>query len=54
MEERQFGLEEVFAAREAFITGATTLIMPVVRIDGRDIGAGISWTNRIEIARDFS
>jgi D-alanine transaminase len=41
LEERQFGLEEVFAAREAFITGATTLIMPVVRIDGREIGAGI-------------
>jgi D-alanine transaminase len=41
LEERQFSLEEVFAAREAFITGATTLIMPVVRIDGREIGAGI-------------
>ncbi|MGH6868565.1 MAG: D-amino-acid transaminase, partial [Methylocella sp.] len=34
LEERKFSLEEVFAAREAFITGATTLIMPVVRIDG--------------------
>ena len=41
LEERQFSLEEVFAAREAFITGATTLIMPVVRIDGREIGAGV-------------
>ena len=41
LEERKFSLEEVFAAREAFITGATTLIMPVVRIDGREIGAGI-------------
>jgi D-alanine transaminase len=41
LEERQFNLEEVFAAREAFITGATTLIMPVVRVDGREIGAGI-------------
>ncbi|MGI8571001.1 MAG: D-amino-acid transaminase [Methylocella sp.] len=41
LEERKFNLEEVFAAREAFITGATTLIMPVVRIDGRAIGAGI-------------
>jgi D-alanine transaminase len=41
LEERQFSLEEAFAAREAFITGATTLIMPVVRIDGREIGAGI-------------
>ena len=41
LEERKFSLEEAFAAREAFITGATTLIMPVVRIDGREIGAGI-------------
>lgn len=41
LEERKFSLEEIFAAREAFITGATTLIMPVVRIDGRAIGAGI-------------
>ncbi|MGH6845102.1 MAG: D-amino-acid transaminase, partial [Methylocella sp.] len=41
LEERKFSLEEVFAAREAFITGATTLIMPVVRIDGREIGGGV-------------
>jgi D-alanine transaminase len=41
LEERKFSLDEAFAAREAFITGATTLIMPVVRIDGRAIGGGI-------------
>lgn len=41
LEERKFSLEEAFGAREAFITGATTLIMPVVRIDGRQIGAGV-------------
>jgi len=40
LEERKFSLEEAFAAREAFITGATTLIMPVVRIDGQIIGTG--------------
>jgi D-alanine transaminase len=40
LEERRFSLEEVFSAREAFVTGATTLIMPVVRIDGRQIGTG--------------
>ena len=40
LEERKFSLEEAFAAREAFITGATTLIMPVVCIDGRQIGTG--------------
>lgn len=40
LEERRFSLEEAFAAREAFITGATTLIMPVVHIDGRQISSG--------------
>lgn len=38
--ERVFTLDEAFAAREAFITGATTLVMPVVAIDGRKIGSG--------------
>jgi D-alanine transaminase len=40
LEERRFSLDEAFAAREAFITGATTLVMPVVCIDGRKIGTG--------------
>ncbi len=41
LEERKFSLAEAFMAREAFITGATTLIMPIVRIDGQPIGAGV-------------
>jgi D-alanine transaminase len=40
VEERRFSLEEAFQAREAFITGATTLVMPVVKIDSRPIGDG--------------
>ena len=39
-EERKFSVEEAFRAREAFITGATTLVTPVVVIDGRKIGDG--------------
>ncbi len=39
-EERTFSKAEVFAAREAFITSATSLVMPVVRVDGQDIGPG--------------
>ena len=38
--ERPFSRDEAFGAREAFITGATTLVMPVVAIDGRQIGDG--------------
>lgn len=38
--ERPFTLSEALDAREAFISGATTLVMPVVAIDGRKIGSG--------------
>ena len=39
-QERKFSLAEAKKAKEAFITGATTLVMPVVRIDGEAIGDG--------------
>ena len=38
--ERPFRLEEAFAAREAFLSSATLIVMPVVEIDGRRIGEG--------------
>ena len=40
VEERPFTLEEAKSAREAFITGAGSLILPVVRIDDTPIGDG--------------
>jgi len=40
VEERPFSLEEAKEAKEAFITGAGTLVMPIVSIDGRRVGAG--------------
>jgi D-alanine transaminase len=40
IEEREFSVEEAKGAREAFISAATTLIMPVVRIDGAPIANG--------------
>jgi len=39
-EERAFTPEEARNAREAFITGAGALVMPVVSVDGAPIGAG--------------
>lgn len=39
-EERPFELAEAFAAREAFVTAASQIVMPVVRVDGRPIGNG--------------
>jgi D-alanine transaminase len=40
IDERKFTPEEAKAAREAFVTAATTLVMPVVRIDGTPVGNG--------------
>jgi D-alanine transaminase len=40
VEERPFSLEEAREAREAFITGAGTLVLPIVKIDGHTVGDG--------------
>jgi len=40
IEERAFTLAEAYAAREAFVTSASQIVMPVVSIDGRAIGDG--------------
>jgi D-alanine transaminase len=40
VEERAFSVEEAKQAREAFITAATTLVMPVVRIDEAAVANG--------------
>jgi D-alanine transaminase len=39
-EERAFTVEEAYAAREAFVTSASQIVMPVVSIDGKPIGNG--------------
>ncbi len=40
VEERLFTLDEAYGAREAFLTSASTFVLPVVEIDGRTIGDG--------------
>lgn len=40
VEERSFSIAEALAAREAFITSASGVVMPVVAIDGAPIGNG--------------
>ena len=40
VEERPFTLDEAKAADEAFVTSASTFVMPVVAIDGQAVGAG--------------
>lgn len=41
IEERLFSLEEATGADEVFITSATSLVMPIVAIDGKQIGEGV-------------
>jgi D-alanine transaminase len=40
-EERPFTVEEAYGAAEAFVTAASQIVMPVVRIDDRSIGGGL-------------
>ena len=40
VEERAFTVEEAKAADEAFVTSASTFVMPVVEIDGETVGDG--------------
>jgi D-alanine transaminase len=40
-EERPFLVEEAYRAAEAFVTAASQIVMPVVRIDDRPIGGGL-------------
>src|SRR6202140_887977 len=53
IEERTFTLQEAFAAREAFITSATQLVLPVVKIDGRMIGDGKPGPIASALRREF-
>ena len=38
--EERFKIEDVFAAKEAFVTAASTHVRPVTEVDGRTIGNG--------------
>ena len=53
LEERAFTVEEAYAAREAFVTSATQIVMPVVRIDGRPVGNGAPGLVASALRRDF-
>ncbi|GGC55791.1 D-amino-acid transaminase [Chelatococcus reniformis] len=53
LEERPFNVDEAYAAKEAFNTAATALVMPVVRINGRPIGAGRPGPLATRLRRDI-
>jgi D-alanine transaminase len=52
-EERAFTLEDAYAAREAFITSASQIVLPVVRIDGRPVGNGAPGMVAMALRRDY-
>jgi D-alanine transaminase len=52
-EERSFTVEEAYGAREAFVTSASQIVMPVVRIDGRPVGNGAPGLVATALRRDF-
>ena len=53
LEQRAFTVAEAYEAREAFITGASQIVMPVIRIDGRMIGNGRPGPLATALRRDF-
>lgn len=53
VEERSFTVAEALAACEAFITSATTIVTPVVRIDGKPVGDGRPGPVTARLRREF-
>jgi D-alanine transaminase len=52
-EERTFTAEEAYQAREAFITSASQVVLPVVKIDGRPVGNGAPGLITTGLRRDY-
>jgi D-alanine transaminase len=53
VEGRAFTLEEAYGAREAFITSATQIVLPVISIDGRPVGDGKPGPVAIALRREY-
>ena len=53
LEERAFTVEEAHGAREAFLTSASQIVIPVVQIDGRPVGNGAPGLIATALRRNF-
>src|SRR5580692_5750169 len=53
LEERAFTLKEAYSAREAFVTSASQIVLPVVRIDDHPIGNGAPGLLAIALRQEF-
>ncbi|HEY6994521.1 MAG TPA: D-amino-acid transaminase [Xanthobacteraceae bacterium] len=52
-EERPFTVEEAYGAREAFLTSASQIVMPVVRIDDQPVGNGAPGSVAVALRAQF-
>jgi D-alanine transaminase len=52
-EERAFTVEEAYQAREAFVTSASQIVMPVVSIDGRPVANGAPGLMSAALRREY-
>ena len=52
-EERPFTVEEAYGAREAFLTSASQIVIPVVRIDDRPVGNGAPGSVAVALRAEF-
>jgi D-alanine transaminase len=53
LEERAFTVAEAAAAREAFVTSASQIVLPVVKINGLPVGAGAPGPVAAALRREF-
>jgi D-alanine transaminase len=53
LDERPFRVAEAMAAQEAFVTSASQIVLPVVKIDGRPVGAGVPGPITAALRREF-
>jgi D-alanine transaminase len=53
LEERPFKVAEAYAAREAFVTAASQIVLPVTQIDKRPIGTGVPGPVAAALRREF-
>lgn len=53
IEERDFSVDEAKAAKEVFMTSATTVVMPVVSIDGHSVANGVPGSTTLSLREAF-
>ncbi len=53
VKERTFTLDDIRKAKEVFLTGTTTFVMPVVQVDGRPVANGGAGTISLDLRQRY-